>query len=149
MTLLAVAAIGVLAWAAAGDVASRRIPNRLVGLLAALGALRLALDPGAGWPAAGADVALALAVFVAGAGLFRAGMLGGGDVKLTAAATLWVGAAAFWTFLAATALAGGLMALGHLARRAAVGGRGQPTPASLPYGVAIAAGGVIGTLARL
>jgi prepilin peptidase CpaA len=67
-------------------------------------------------------------------------MLGGGDVKLLAASALWTGSAALLPFLTATALAGGLLAAVFLvfARR---GGR----RVALPYGVAIAAGGLLVT----
>ena len=150
MTLaLSMMAIGLFVWAALSDVLSRRIPNRLVALLAlaALGRLGLELAGGAGWMQAAADLALSLAVFGFGALLFRFGLVGGGDVKLLAAGALWIGAGAAWPFLAGTALAGGALALGFVlwlgfARR----GAARP---SLPYGVAIAAGGVIGTLAAL
>lgn len=146
---LSIAAIGVFVWAAASDVATRRIPNRLVAALAALGLARLGLGLAAGASplAATADLGLGLAVFALGAVLFRFGVLGGGDVKLMAAGALWLGLGSAWTFLAGTALAGGALAVG-MVTWLSVAGRGRPRP-SLPYGVAIAAGGVLGTLAAL
>ena len=65
-------------------------------------------------------------------------MLGGGDVKLLAAAALWTGSAALLPFLMATALAGGLLAALFLAFA-----RREGKPVALPYGVAIAAGGIL------
>ena len=70
-------------------------------------------------------------------------LLGGGDVKLLAAGALWLGAAALGPFLLATVLAGGVLAvaflLAGLLRRRAAGA----AAASLPYGIAIAAGGIL------
>ena len=86
-------------------------------------------------------------VFAAGAAAFAAGALGGGDVKLLAAASLFAGTARIGDFLAVTAIAGGLLGLAILAGapigQPAVGG---PLRArlrrGLPYGPAIAAGGL-------
>jgi prepilin peptidase CpaA len=90
--------------------------------------------------------------FLAGIGLFAARALGGGDVKLLAAAALWAGPDHFTLFLLTTALAGGVLAMAALLWR-----RFAPLLALwrqiagldvlaarpvLPYGVAIAAGGV-------
>jgi prepilin peptidase CpaA len=84
------------------------------------------------------------AVLIGGTALFAAGLVGGGDVKLAAAATVWIGARAIPEFLVVTALVGGLLALGILGGRALRRciGRGRPAMAdpTVPYGVAIAAG---------
>ena len=106
------------------------------------GILRIAvgLASGAGVGAAALDLAAATAVFVAGAVAFRFRLLGGGDVKLIAAAALWLGAAALGPFLLATALAGGALAVGFLLARHA---RREGLAAGLPYGIAIAAGGIL------
>ena len=91
---------------------------------------------------AGACV-VALIVFLAGVGLFSVGAFGGGDVKLLAATTLWAGPSLVLPFLVVTALAGGLLSLTVLTRAQLVG-RGSVATArpSVPYGVAIAAGGI-------
>ena len=91
-----------------------------------------------------ADLAAAVAVFLIGAAAFRFGVLGGGDVKLLAAGTLWLGAAQAPAFLAMTVLAGGLLALFFIALQL-VSRRGGRTAPVLPYGVAIAAGGILTT----
>ena len=49
--------------------------------------------------------------FLAGAVLFARGWLGGGDVKLLSAATLWAGAPQTFGLLAATGVLGGVLAL--------------------------------------
>lgn len=149
MSGLAILVIGFFGAAAATDIADRRIPNWIAAGVAVGGLARLAIElaVGTGPSGAGADLALALAVFAAGVFLFRFGLFGGGDVKLMAAAALWLGAASVGSFLFATALAGGALALLVLAgrlviREADVSERG----ASLPYGVAIATGGILATL---
>lgn len=150
MTLaLPIAAIALFLWAGATDIAARRIPNRVVGLLAALAILRLGIELAHGLAPmrALADVALGLAVLAVGAAMFRAGVFGGGDAKLLAAGALWLGAGSAGAFLAATALSGGVLALGFVLWLMAAG-RGAARP-SLPYGVAIAFGGVLGTLTTL
>lgn len=149
MFALSAAAVGLFLWAAASDVASRRIPNRLAGLLALVGLARIGWELAAGGavgPAA-ADLALAGGVLAAGAAAFGFGWFGGGDVKLMAAGALWLGAEAGWAFLIGTAAAGGALALGFLLWCAAVRGSG-PRP-TLPYGVAVAAGGVLATFSAL
>jgi len=150
MTLaLSVAALALFLAAAFQDVTTRRIPNILVAALAVVGLLRIAaeLAAGGGWGAAATDLGLAAAVLAFGAALFHFGLFGGGDVKLLAAGTLFVGLAGAWPFFAGTAAAGGLLALGFVVWIASVG-RDAPRP-SLPYGVAIAAGGALGVLAGI
>ena len=108
-----------------------------------------------------AAIALALAcaavVFGVGIAAFAAGALGGGDVKLLAAASLFAGPGLIADFLLVTALAGGVLGAAVFAGAPI----GPPAPAAdtairtrlrrgLPYGPAIAAGGlwVAATLAR-
>jgi prepilin peptidase CpaA len=105
-----------------------------------------------------AAIGCALAVFVLGAVLFARGYLGGGDVKLLTAATLWAGPAGTPALLVLTGVLGGALAIflllpfgGHVvnAARTVLGTapsteRGMAAP--VPYGVAIAAAAVIVTL---
>jgi prepilin peptidase CpaA len=94
-------------------------------------------------------IVCALVVFAIGAAGFAAGILGGGDVKLLAAASLFAGPAHIVDFLAVTALVGGALGLAFLAGAPI----GPATPATggtvrarlrtgVPYGPAIAAGGL-------
>ncbi len=90
-----------------------------------------------------------LVVFAMGAAGFAAGILGGGDVKLLAAASLFAGPAHIVDFLAVTALAGGVLGLAVLAGvpigPTVVAGDGTVRARlrrGLPYGPAIAAGGL-------
>jgi prepilin peptidase CpaA len=95
----------------------------------------------------------ALGVLLVGMGLNALGLLGGGDVKLLAVMTLWVGWPDLLEYLITVALAGGgLSLLWILMRRV-----GQMICSStlmswtkdLPYGVAIAATGILFILGKL
>ena len=135
--LLALAAILVVA--AAIDVRTFTISNRLnltVALLAPLYWLSAELPL---WPDVGVQVAAGAAVFVLLAGAFYAGMMGGGDVKLAAALALWFSPASTIKFLVLTSLAGGVLTLAVLAWHRAKRREGRP---EIPYGVAIAFGGL-------
>jgi prepilin peptidase CpaA len=138
-----------------GDVRTRRIPNELVVGILALAAFRIALaaDPTAALYTLVASAALFVAVFL----LFWRGLLGGGDVKLIGATGLLVGYHDVLGFLFVMSMSGGLMAVAMLAgerlgRRPMTMPAQEPqeTPARLtvPYGVAIAAAGVITLLVQ-
>jgi prepilin peptidase CpaA len=91
-------------------------------------------------------VGCAAAVFAAGIGAFAAGGLGGGDVKLLAATSLFAAPGRLVDFLAVTAIVGGVIGIAILAGAPI----GQPATGplrarlrrDLPYGPAIAAGGL-------
>jgi prepilin peptidase CpaA len=159
--------LAVLGLAAFKDLRERRIPNRLTAGLALLYPIYVLASPApVAWLPA---LAVAAVVFLVGLGLFAANLIGGGDVKLIAALSLWAGPEHFVWFILITSLAGGALSLislwhrrfgglfgAHLAALgpATTGASGAvlpeappPTPsptraATLPYGVAIAAGGV-------
>lgn len=99
------------------------------------------------------DLALApvcaAGVFGLGALAFAAGAMGGGDVKLAAAASLFAGPALILDFITVTALVGGLLGVAILAGApiGPVASTGDGTVRArlrgcLPYGPAIAAGGL-------
>ena len=147
--ILSLAAIAIFGAAALFDALSRRIPNRLSLALAGLGLLRigLALIEGGSVLGSGFDLAAAVGVFGLAAFGFHFGMLGGGDVKLLAAGALWLGAAALGPYLLTTVLAGGVLAMAFVTWHMLAGHRlGARTGPSLPYAVAIAAGGIVTTL---
>jgi prepilin peptidase CpaA len=56
-------------------------------------------------------VLTAAVLFILGFALFSAGLFGGGDAKLMAAAGLWFGSTQALPFLAYTVIAGGILAL--------------------------------------
>jgi len=135
------------------------IPNRLVVGLCLLWLLRVAVTPASEWLAALEAAGAAAAVFVAGALLFSRGLVGGGDVKLMAAATLWAGAAGVPALLLGTALLGGLLSLVFLTpigARLAMGWAAKQNPVTapsaaagsvpVPYGIAIAGAAAIVTI---
>jgi prepilin peptidase CpaA len=142
----------LMAVAACEDFRRLVIPNAIVLGLCGLWPLYLAVSPNFDLAGAVGAAGCAAAVFVAGALLFSRGLVGGGDVKLLAAATLWAGPAMTPALLIATAVLGGLLSLAVLSSTAL---RGVLTPAAatvatsapVPYGAAIAAAAVIVTLA--
>ena len=137
LLLLALAAILVIA--AVIDVRTYTISNRLnltVALLAPLYWASLALSP---WPDVAAQLAVGATVFALLAGAFYAGMMGGGDVKLAAALSLWFSPVSTIRFLVLMSIAGGVLTLVILAWHRAHKREGRP---EIPYGVAIAFGGL-------
>lgn len=141
---LALPAIALFLTAAVTDWTSRRIPNLVSAALALVGLARVAADlaNGAGGVAA-LDLGAALLVAIPAAAAFHFRLLGGGDVKLLAAGSLWLGAAALPAFLTTTALAGGVLAAGYLIALRLFPPEGREP--GLPYGIAIAAGGIMTT----
>ncbi len=148
-SLLSLFSILLLA-AAFKDLVSYTIPN-WVSVALALAFVPAALIAGASIASIGASLGIGLALLLIGLALFAVGWLGGGDVKLLAAASPWIGLAALPRFLVFTGLAGGVLALVLLAARSPwlrrLVAAGPPwarrllTPgAEAPYGVAIAAG---------
>ena len=140
-TLLAIGVFcAVLGAAAAVDVARDRIPNLLPPLLA-LGAVLVLPRTEAEWLSRGASFAIVSVTVLV---LYLARGLGGGDVKLLAAASLWMPLATLPVFALALAMAGGLQGAATLAarrvRRQAVGAR---RGRSMPYGLSIAAAGFV------
>ena len=100
-------------------------------------------------PAAGLwqNFLLLVVMLAAGTFLFARGWMGGGDIKLLAASSLWFDLASGWKLLVAIALAGGVEALLVIAlrriawpdaarRRVLLLRRGE----GIPYGIAIALG---------
>jgi prepilin peptidase CpaA len=128
LLLLAAAALA-LAAAAVSDLRTRKLPNSLTAVVAAAAVARH-LAGGAslplGWPGA-------LAALLAGLALYRAKVMGAGDVKLISACLLWFPGRLAADYLFLVSFLGGLMAVGVMAaskirRRKAQG---------VPYGPAI------------
>ena len=136
--------------AAVWDVATLRIPNALVVALAA-SFVPAALAGGISAPTLAVHLGLAVLMLAAGALLMMRGLWGGGDAKLAAALVLWAGWQGLPALLMATALAGGGLAVVVLLARCLPilkrsGSSSQPRDKAatipLPYGVALAAGGL-------
>lgn len=97
--------LGLAAWL---DVRQRRIPN---GITAAVALLGLAFAMAGGFAAGSAALAASAVVLAIGIAVWRLGWLGGGDVKLVAALSLWAGPAHLGELLLVVALAGGALAV--------------------------------------
>jgi prepilin peptidase CpaA len=149
--------VTLMAIAAFEDFRRLVIPNGVVVGLCVLWPFYLATAPGSTLISAMTALGCGVAVFLAGAMLFSRGLIGGGDVKLLAAATLWAGPAKILPLLALTGLLGGLLGLFVLLpaglefvglRRRTPQGVSEaagirPSSAVVPYGVAIAAAALI------
>ncbi|HTN15981.1 MAG TPA: prepilin peptidase [Sphingomonadaceae bacterium] len=136
--LLAALAIALLV-AAFTDLRSRQIANWLNGAIA-FGAPLFWWASGLSlWPGVAIQLGVAVVCFIVLAGLFALRAMGGGDVKLLTALALWIPPAQFLNLLVVMALVGGLLTIvfgaWHVARR-------QRDRLAVPYGVAIATGGL-------
>lgn len=144
----------LLAAAAVEDVRSLTIPNRIpLGIIILYPAYVLSAGVPVDWQGAALLAGGALAV---GLVLFSFNYAGGGDVKLFVASCLWAGPALFPKFLLVTALVGAAISIGMLAHRRfgarvplgaahgspPVAGKRAGRQRDLPYGAAIAAGGI-------
>jgi prepilin peptidase CpaA len=145
----------LLVWAAWQDLRTLHIADALsLAVVAAFAVWALggaALGTGSG-STIGFALACAVGMFGLGAAGFALGVLGGGDVKLLAASSLFAGPALLPDFLMVTALTGGVLGLAVLAG-APIGPAAPAVPdgqatvrlrlrRGLPYGPAIAAGGL-------
>jgi prepilin peptidase CpaA len=143
---------GMMAFAAASDLLTMRIANRISLILVAGFAVLAALTGMSGadlLPHAGAGAAVLAAGFIC----FARGWIGGGDAKLAAASALWFGFGHLPEYLLYASLLGGALTLLILLFRA------WPLPnvlasrewaaqlhhydAGVPYGIALAAAALI------
>ena len=147
IAMIAIAAAGLaLLVSCACDLRRFEIPDSLsVVILLAAVAFGLA-TPGFDWlwQLAGLGV-----MFAVGLGLFAAGWMGGGDIKLIVATALWTGLGGLPHFLLGVSLAGGALAMVLIGSRAALKATGftserMPGPlrpgAPMPYAIAITGG---------
>ena len=132
--------LGVLMIAAAiSDLRSRTISNELNAVIALL-AIPFWIASGlAAWPDVPIQFGAALAVFLAFAGLFAIGAMGGGDVKMIGAVMLWIPLPLFMPTLTVMAVGGGILSAIMLIYMKL---RPSEKAAEVPYGVAIAAAGL-------
>lgn len=140
VALVSLGALAILlAIAVWRDVAYRIISNQLclaVALLAPAYWVAMTGDPMGQLELHATSLALATIPLLA---LFVLDLMGGGDVKLLAALTMWLRPGDLLPMLYATALVGGLLGVAMLI---AARLRRRPTP-SIPYGVAIATGALL------
>lgn len=125
--------------AAFTDLRSRRIANWLNATIAIGAPLFWWVSGFSLWPDVAIQLGLAVVTFAVLSVLFALRAMGGGDVKLLTALALWFPPMAFFNLLIVMALVGGVLTLAmgawHVTRR-------QRDKLAIPYGVAIAAGGL-------
>ena len=140
-----VAASALLVAAAVNDSRHYRIPNAIcIALLVMFPLFVLTAPHGIEWEQ---NLIVCLLVLLSGFGMFLGNLAGAGDIKLLAATSLWAGPHLIAVFVITTAIAGGFLALGvaaltHYRNRS---GKQEAVPlakAPIPYGIAIAVGGV-------
>lgn len=142
----------LMAFAGATDLFTMTIPNR-VSLALIAGFLCLAFFTGLGWEAIALHFGVGFAMLVICFGMFAMGWIGGGDAKLFAATSLWMGQDYIFDYALTASLFGGALTLFMIALRT------YPLPAGLasqswlvrlhnpgegvPYGIALAAAGLM------
>jgi prepilin peptidase CpaA len=138
-----------MAFAAAMDLFTMTIPNRISILLVATFAIVVYIVAPA-WGVVNKHLLIAGIVFVAAVTMFALGWLGGGDAKLLSASSLWIGPDLFVAYLVYVTLIGGILALAILRYRdvAVLPGwltrqpwalRLHEKNGGMPYGVALGA----------
>lgn len=141
-----------MAFAAATDLFTMTVPNRIAILLVA-GFFVAAPLAGLGLNDIGVHLLVGMAALLLAFGCFAMGWIGGGDAKLFAATALWMGPELILAYALTAALIGGALTLLILFWR------GMPLPvafagqtwilrlhdakAGVPYGIALAAGGLL------
>ena len=142
----------LMAFAASSDLLTMRISNKLVLALAAAFFV-LALFTGMPLEEIGMHLACAALALVFAFAFFAFGWIGGGDAKLVAATTLWLGFGMMLPYLIYASLLGGALTLLLLAaRRWPLPERLRAIPwidrlhdskSGVPYGIALAAAGIL------
>jgi prepilin peptidase CpaA len=157
-TVILLLGIALFVAVAYGDVKTLRIPNWLVIAVAALGLARLIVVGDLSF--ALYTIGASLLVFIVTFLLFWRGFVGGGDAKLLPATALLVGYHDLLNFLVLMSLCGAVVSLAVLATRdrplsirgalvsiaVLVNGpseQPQKLQLAVPYGAAIAAGGIV------
>lgn len=128
--------------AAISDLRAFRIPNILPAILILLFCLKQIMDSSTAVP--WENIAHFGVALVIGMLLFSRGWVGGGDAKLYAAVALWFAANGVVALLFFTTISGALLAfLFIIARLTGLRKNVPKQDRRIPYGVAIAAGGII------
>lgn len=139
-----------LLFAALKDATTMKIPN-WVSLVMMAGFFLIAPFTWQGVSEFFTHIAVGLTFLFAGFGLFSVGKLGAGDGKLMATTALWLTWPDAMMFITYTALFGGLLAISLLVGRSFIPVRMMTSQwmytlfrdqAKIPYGLAIAAGGI-------
>jgi prepilin peptidase CpaA len=140
-----------MAFAGAMDLLTMTIPNRIsIGLIVAF--LAAALAAPLGWTELASHIGAGLLMLGVGIALFAAGVIGGGDAKLLAAAALWFGFEGLVQYLLLVSIAGGALVSMILLYRSLAppvwacrlpwAMRLHAKAGGVPYGIALAAAGL-------
>ena len=142
----------LMAYAAASDIFTMTIPNRL-SLALVVAFVALALAGGLSLPAILAHLGAGALVLAVTFGMFAAGWIGGGDAKLAAATALWLGFETLLDYLVLSTIAGGALTLAIIQLRACnlplfTMGWGwlcrlHDRGSGVPYGVALAGAALV------
>jgi prepilin peptidase CpaA len=142
----------LMAFAAASDLLTMTIPNR-VSLVLVAGFVALALASGMTPYDMLTHVGAGAAVLVVAFGCFAMGWIGGGDAKVAAAASLWLGFAHLLNYLVCASLYGGALTLlllqfrqwplPHALASQDWLSRLHAKESGIPYGIALAIGALM------
>ena len=143
---------GAMAFAAAMDLFTMTIPNR-VSLFLVAAFLVLAPFSGMSLVDFGIHLAVAFGMLLIGIVFFLRRWMGGGDAKLIAAASLWMGAENLWPYIASAVLVGGVLGVLLLSYRSILppvwlcrqewAMRLHNKDEGIPYGIALCAAGLM------
>jgi prepilin peptidase CpaA len=143
VNLLALLYAGLLGAAAVPDVLTLRIANLFRVAILLVAAVALALHPGANWWQHLLSFGIVLGL---GITFFSLGWLGGGDAKMMAGAALAFDLLGLARFVPLVLISGGVLALLAIVLRTVMPGRRVEARKGIPYGVAVAVGGIAALL---
>lgn len=143
----------MMAFAAASDLFTMTISNR-VSLILVAGFLVLALLTGMSWQVLGLHLAAGVLVLAICFVCFALGWMGGGDAKLAASTALWLGWTQLLDYAVYASLFGGILTIALIALRGVPVhppfllregwyARMTDTRTGIPYGIALAAAGLL------
>jgi prepilin peptidase CpaA len=142
-----------MAFAASIDVFTMTIPNR-VSLLLVVSFVMIALVVQPAGAVIGRHVVIAAIVLAVSVGMFALRWMGGGDAKLLAAVSLWIGPELFVDYLSLVAILGGILSMAVLLYRSITllpaflrqqrwALRLHERTGGIPYGVALGGGAML------
>lgn len=131
---------GLLVWAGIEDARTREIANWKTAAIALLAPAWWVANGLPLWPDVAIQLGVAVAVFAVFLVVFHFGLMGGGDVKMIVALSLWLPFPAFVTMLMVMSVAGGIVTIAMMIERRIARNKNQ---IEVPYGVAIAVAGLL------
>ncbi|MEQ1889589.1 MAG: prepilin peptidase [Alphaproteobacteria bacterium] len=144
--------LGIMAAAAIYDLVTYTIPHFAPVLLTGMFII-FAVWQGLSWPVLIDHTGVGIAMLIAGWALFAFGLMGGGDVKLFAATSLWMGWGGIVNYLIMFSICGGVLALVLLLFRrlplpVRLSGHGwvavlHNKEQGVPYGIALTIGALL------